>query len=141
MAAADQGADRGDRDDPAAVALGDHLVGRRLGAEEDALQVDVLDPVPQLLGHRQELVEWADAGVIDEDVEAAEGGDRLGDHRLDLGLDRDIGRDGDGLSSLRRDRGHDSGGVLVAGFGRVGVDDDFGAGFGQAQADTPADAA
>ena len=36
--------DRGDVDDPAAAALGDHLLGRDLRAEERALQVDVHAP-------------------------------------------------------------------------------------------------
>ncbi len=48
---------------------------------EGALEVDLDDGVPLRLGHVREHAVAEDAGVVDEDVEAAEGVDRLLDQR------------------------------------------------------------
>ena len=68
---------RGDADDPAVLGLL-HRRQRRVGAVEDAAEVDRDHPLP-LLGRRVgEEAELVGAGVVDEDVERA---DRL-DRRL-----------------------------------------------------------
>ena len=56
-------------DDPA-VPVGEHVARRRLSREERALQVDGVDGVPKLLGHVQHAHRGADAGVVDQDIEA-----------------------------------------------------------------------
>ena len=56
--------------------------GRVAGGHEVALQVDVDDRVPLLLGHVDEHPVAQDAGVVDQDVEVAEG--------LDGGVDETL---------------------------------------------------
>lgn len=63
-----------DRDDtsPSWFLLG-HLVGDGARNVEASVQVDVLYFFPELVGHVEECVEGADAGVGDEDVDSGEG--------------------------------------------------------------------
>jgi hypothetical protein len=66
-----------------------------LAAEEDALEVDVLDPLPRLhrrVQHRG-VVGRADPRVVEEDVDAAELVLRPGVHVPDLVGVRDVGLD------------------------------------------------
>ena len=88
--------DGGDVDDRAAelrAVLGLVLHHRaRDGArkEERALQVDVENSVPVLVGHAHEKTVLRDAGVVDHDVDLAEVRDNGLHARIDLGRNRDI---------------------------------------------------
>jgi len=62
---------RGDVDD-AAGALAKHRTDGGLGDEEDALEVGGEDVVPVLLAHAHDERVAGDAGVVDDDIEAAE---------------------------------------------------------------------
>jgi hypothetical protein len=69
-AACYDGTHRGDVDDGARVAA--HQRNRRLGTEEVAHQVDVEDLFPARGTRFVDLLVFADAGIVDEDVEAPE---------------------------------------------------------------------
>ena len=58
--------------DDAAVALLSHEDGGGLDRREVALEVDGEDLVPLLLAHVEDHAVAQDAGVVDEDVDAAE---------------------------------------------------------------------
>jgi hypothetical protein len=83
--------------------------------EIDRLDVDRIGPVEVLLADlEQGLVDVAVAGVVDQDVEPAEGADRGLDHGLDLAAPGDVGVDEDGATAGRPDRlGHGAAGVVV----------------------------
>ena len=103
--------DRGDAVDRAhvddrAAAGRRHLARDRLADEERALEVDVDDGVPVGLGDVEELGGAKDAGVVDEDVDAAEGGDAGGERRVDLAAARDVA----GEALARAPRGGELGG-------------------------------
>src|SRR5581483_5353240 len=99
-------ADRGHVDDAPAAAvlfvLLDHFAGGALQAEEHALGVDPVDAVPIRLGQIHDVGIAGDAGVVDEDVEAAEFGDGAGDHRVDRGDVAAIGGDRQGAVAADR---------------------------------------
>lgn len=59
-----------DRSPPVLPLLFYHLVGYRTGDEECAVEVDGLGFEEERVGHVEEGVEGADAGVGDEDVDA-----------------------------------------------------------------------
>jgi hypothetical protein len=59
------------------------LLGRP-GHQERAAQVHADDQVPVVVGHLEQQVVAGDAGVVDQDVDAAE----LLDDPVDRGLDR-----------------------------------------------------
>jgi len=61
----------------------DHVLGRQLGAEERALEVDAVDEIEVLRGDVEELGAAVDARVISPSVGSTELAGRL-DHRLDL---------------------------------------------------------
>ena len=69
-------------DAPAAVA--DHHAAHRLADEERPLQVHGQRAIEVRLGDGLGRVGRTDAGVVDQDVDAAERALRLGDRRLDL---------------------------------------------------------
>ena len=74
-AACDDGTDGGDVDDgaaPIAPLVAAHQRNRRLGTEDVAHQVDVEDLVPARRARLVDLLVFADAGIVDQDVEAAE---------------------------------------------------------------------
>src|SRR5262249_55957235 len=77
---------------PAALLAEDrHDVLRR---EKDRADVDRVDPLELLLGHLEErLVAMRPAGVVYDDVDAAERGERRADDRGPVGRDRDVGLD------------------------------------------------
>ena len=128
--------DRGDVDDAAAAALGDHLLGRELGAEEGALQVDVQDSFVLRLGGVEDRGPGLDAGVVDHDVEPAQLFDRPVDEHLQVGDLAHVGLHPDGLVAEGGDLLLEVlGGLLV---GDV-VDHDVGAGAGQRQSHGLAD--
>ena len=56
-----------------AVTLGDHLLGGQLGTEECALQIDVEHEGVLLLGGVEDGGAGLDPGVVDHDVQLAEG--------------------------------------------------------------------
>src|SRR3954451_22182603 len=68
-AACDDGTYRGDVDDGAAPVAA-HQRNRRLGAEDVAHQVDAEDLVPACRARLLDLLVFAEAGIVDEDVEA-----------------------------------------------------------------------
>src|SRR3954463_9084144 len=70
-AACDDGTYGGDVDDGAALVAA-HQRNRRLGAEDVAHQVDAEDLVPARRARLVDLLVFADAGVVDKDVEAPE---------------------------------------------------------------------
>ena len=74
---ADAGADH---DDAAAVV---HVLERRLGGDEDAAEIEVDDAVEFFERGVFERLGDGGAGVVDEDVEPAEGGDGLFDRGRD----------------------------------------------------------
>ena len=71
-----------------------HLARGALQAEEHALGVDPVDAVPIRLGQVHDVGVAGHPGIVDDDVEAAQFGDRARDHRIDardiaaIGLDR-----------------------------------------------------
>ena len=86
--------ERGGVDHRAAAGL-EQVRDAVLAAEEDAAQVDVLDPLPGLergVEHRG-VVGRVDAGVVEEHVDAAHLLARLAVHVADLLLVGDVGRD------------------------------------------------
>src|SRR5437763_2395002 len=70
-AARDDGTYGGDVNDGAAL-VATHQRNRRLGTEDVAHQVDAEDLVPARCARLVDLLVFADAGVVDEDVEAPE---------------------------------------------------------------------
>ena len=116
--AADQ---RADVDDAAALA---EVLGRGLGDEQEAEDVDVELLVEVLGGDGFEGAELVDAGVVDEDVELAVVLDGGVDDGLRVGGLGDVALDGDGFAAGLGDGVDD-----VVGTGFVGgvVDDDGGA--------------
>jgi hypothetical protein len=81
----------GDRDDPAAPALADHLLRRIFHAEEAAAQIDAQDRVPMFLGHLDQRSEQiADPGVVDHDVQSAVRRHGMVDERFDVRLDQHV---------------------------------------------------
>ncbi len=116
---------------------------------EVALEVDPDDGVPLLLGGVHQHPVADEPGVVDQDVETAEGVDRLLHHRRGLLEVGDVGAVGDGLAAERLDLGddlvRDLGGRALAGArGAEVVDDDLGALAGELErvraADAPAGA-
>ena len=75
---------RRDVDDVAAHGLLDQHRRRRLRDQERALGHDVVLEVPVLLGGLEQRLRERDSGVVDDDVDAAEGEHRLPDGRRDL---------------------------------------------------------
>ena len=103
----------------------------------DALEVDVHDQVPVLLGHLEEQVVAGDAGVVDQDVDPAE----LVDDALHRGLRGggvdDVAADADRAGTV----GEVEAARGVGGGGLVEVEDrDRGALAGEALGDAEADA-
>ena len=94
---------RRDVDDPAAAALGDHLLRRELRAEERALEVDLEHLLVLRLGGVEHRGARLDAGVVHHDVEPAERLHRRVDECLQVGHLADVGVDADRLVAERDD--------------------------------------
>ena len=122
----------------AAAALGDHLLGRDLRAEEGALQVDRHHLLVLRLGGVEDRRAGLDAGVVDHHVEPAERLDRLVDEPLQVLDLADVGLHADGLVAELRDLAFEVLGRLLVG---DVVDDDVGALAGEGEGDGLADAA
>ena len=139
-AGADDAGDAGDVDDDAAFANGEGFAGGA-GGLEWAFEVDGEDAVPVFIAHGVEVGEVDEAGgagVVDEDVEAAECFDCFLNHGAAGGIVGDISLGDDGLGAGRA--------ALVGdGLGAVGglvvVDGHAAAGLGELQRGGGADAA
>ena len=107
----------GQVDDLAAAALLDHLLGAGLQHEQKALDIDGIDAPVALAGDLDNRREVEDAGVVDQDVEAAEMRYGGGDRRVDRSLFGDVELDPEGV---RPEGGGDG---LGARFVQVGDDD------------------
>ena len=79
------------------MALLDHLLGARLQHEQEALDIDRKDAAVALAGDLDDRREIEDAGVVDQDVEAAEMRHSGGDGRVDRLLLRDVELDAEGV--------------------------------------------
>ncbi|MCY1297236.1 hypothetical protein D9M70_466690 [compost metagenome] len=79
--AALEGQHRGDIDDAAGASGRDHVSGCGLRQQKGRLQVDVEHTVPVFLGIVEQVGAANDAGIVDEDVDAAEGGHDVADRR------------------------------------------------------------
>jgi hypothetical protein len=133
-------------DDGAAVSRLDHRGYRRADGPPGPVQIDVDDGVPLLLGHLEHAAPAEDSRVGDDDVEAAELFDTVGDHLLLGGqvADVDLARQhlaplllhrADGVSQLGRRRRRVRDGV---GHGATDVyGDDVGALAGQSDGVRP----
>ena len=116
----DEPGDRGEVDD-VAVALAPHDFNGGLGAEEDAAGVDGLDAVVVVDAGFVDAADVHDAEAVDEDVEAGEAGEQVGDRVRRGHVEREVGRgmeigDGDdgslvaeGLGDGRADAGGSAG--------------------------------
>ena len=139
--AALEGEQGGDVDDlagggGAGGAAGDHVAGGELRELEDAGEVDLEDVLPVVERGVFGGVAADGAGVVDEDVAAAEGGEELVEEVRGAGGGGEVGGEGDGFAA----GGVDGGG---GGFGgaAVAVAGDGGAGLGEGEGDGGAEAA
>ena len=92
-----------------------------------------MEVLGRYLFQRLELI---DAGVVDQDVEPAEGFFGFGEETADVGLIGEVGLHGDGLAAVALDLTHNAVGTVLA---RAVVDDDGGALGGEVQRDRGAD--
>ena len=76
--------DRSGVDDLAAIALRDHLAGGLLHADHAAKAIHTHYEVPIFLGYVHEVHRLVHARIVELDVEASEGFDRVRDHGADL---------------------------------------------------------
>ncbi len=93
--------------------LADHHLRGGLGHQERALGHDVVLQVPVLLGGFQERLGDGEPGVVDHQVQSAEGQDGFLDGRGDLGFVGDVGLDADRDVGAAEFRGHGPGVVQV----------------------------
>ena len=136
--AGEDGVLAGDVDDVAAHALLDHAPRRRLaGDEERALGHHVVLEVPVGLGGLEQRLGERQAGVVDDEVDAAEG-----EHgRVDRGLRPASSSVTSAATPIATSRAADLGGGGLARFAQVEVgDDDAGALGGEPVGDGLADA-
>ena len=103
---------------------------------EDAGEVDLQDLLPGVEGGVYGGVAVDGAGVVDEDVDAAEVGFDGGEERFRAGGGGEIGLEGGGCASVGRD-----GGGCFGGGAAVAVDGDGGSGLGEGGGDGCAEAA
>ncbi|MCY1181310.1 hypothetical protein D9M73_218080 [compost metagenome] len=130
----DQAMHRGNVDHPA-PALGAHARQTQTGAVEHRRQVDRDDRIPTLhrkLVHRCHVL---NAGIVDQDIDAAELALGVGDHVGNLCRIADIGRVVADLAAKLFDLGNNVGRIAKT------VEDQVGPGPGQAEGDPQADAA
>src|SRR5581483_9926780 len=100
--------DRSRVDDLPARALGDHLLRRLLRADDHAPGVDAHDLLEVLLVDLHEAARAIHAGVVEDDVQLAEGVDGLPDHRLHLCAVGDVDADRLRFPAVGRDRLRDA---------------------------------
>ena len=97
------------------------VLRRFLGGQQKAEDVEVELRVEELFGDLVERREGIDAGVVDQNVELAEGLLGFGEEAGDVGLLRYVALHGDGFAALGGDGGDDLAPRPLA--GRI-VDDD-----------------
>ena len=119
------------------MALLDHLRPRRLRRIPGALEMDIEHVVEVGLRKLRKRVQMERAGVVDQDVDAAEAVDGRLDRRVRVGAPRDVADGRDGRPARRRDQLDD----LVRRLRRTVVDDDLRATPGQEQRMLAAEAA
>ena len=90
--------DRDDIDDRSGTSL-QHDFALGLTAEEDALEVDVEDPVPVGFADVFYMATDSDAGAINADIELAPGSEHGVDCVIDFVFEGDIGGDSQGLAA------------------------------------------
>jgi hypothetical protein len=96
-----------DHHDRAVRVVGAHDARRLARAQEGAGEVHVDHLLPLGEGHVDDMERLLDAGVVDEQIEAAERLARLREGALHVGLDADVHRDGHRAPARRLDgRGH-----------------------------------
>ena len=122
----------------AAVLVLDHLPDQRARQVERAVEDDAADQLPIRVGGFEKRLVRPDRGIVDEDVDPAELGQRLARQGFDLGLVADIGENRDGLDPEIAGLARDGLGLLLVG---AGVDDDMRALPGQLQHRRTADIA
>ena len=92
-----------DQADDAPVLACFEMRRRGVAAMDRAVKADVDLPLPIFRRRLGEALALRQAGIVDQDVEPAEIGDDLGDHRLDRCVVGDIGAISDRLAALRLD--------------------------------------
>ncbi len=75
---------RAQEDDAAGIAPLPHMRGHGAGAEEHAFQVNVQGTVPLLLGQVEQGLRVGEPGVVDQDIDMAQGLNGLGDEGIEL---------------------------------------------------------
>jgi len=113
------GCDGTDVDDASAVRA--EGFGCFLRDEEKAEHVEIELPMEVFLGHFGQRFKVKNPGVIDENIDAAEGGYGFGEKAIDIGFLRDVRLHGDGFAALAGDVGDDA---IRAFFARGIIDDD-----------------
>src|SRR5271169_5349657 len=91
-----------DEEQNAPVAILDHWLDQRTREVERAVENHAPDQLPIRVSCFGERLVRPDRGIIDQDVDPAELGQRLGGQRLDLGLFADVGEDGTALTPRSR---------------------------------------
>src|SRR5436189_1600963 len=86
-----------DKEQNASVAILDHWLDQRARQVERAIENHAPYQLPIRVGRFGERLMRPDRGIVYQDVDPAELGQRLGGQRLDLGLFADVGENGDGL--------------------------------------------
>ena len=81
-------------------------------SEERPVHVDGVDLAPIIDGHFGEGFRLPHTGVVDKNVHAAELGNRIGDHPIDLSLIRNVGDRGDCVRSQVAGLGGDRFGLV-----------------------------
>ncbi len=130
--------ERGDVDD-LAVAARDHVAGCELGELEGTGEVDLEDTVPVFERDLFRSGAVYGAGVVDEDVDAAQGGDDLGEEMFGSVGGGEIGLEGVGCATGGLDGGGGIVGgaaVAVAGYGGSGLRECCGNGGSEAAGST-----
>ena len=128
--------DRADVDD-AAVAVRNHAPRDRLRDEEAAAQIGVENDVPVVPGDVERGLANVAAGIVDEDVNLAEGGFGLGRHALDALLVAHIKLERDSAAAERFDLGFECSQRLA----RAAGENKIGSGAGQCAREVLAKAA
>ncbi len=123
--------------DDAAVAALDHTAGDGLGDEEAAAQVGVEDEVPVVPGDVESGLADVAAGIVDEDVNRAEGGFGFFGEALDAGGVADVEFQRDGAAAEGVDLGFEVGECFAAAAG----EDEVGSGAGEGAGEVLAEAA
>ena len=125
-------------DDGAAVALRDHGSGGLLRAEVETLEADIEVGVPVVFAQFEKVLTGAAVGIVGEDVDTVEAGDKGCEHPRDLRAVGDSAGEEFGLAAHGADQAQGLLGVVVV---VEVVDADIAAGCGEGQGDAAADAA